>query len=174
MIKAIISCIFGLCLLACHNPALALEQSEARTLLSSKHYTFAIKSYNPNEAFKIIEVEHLVNKGKYKEALKLLKEVDKTQIFEDTNEPLIPDVAILAKAAGSEEDYEYYRQLAFDVSIFVHSEASCVETSTGFSIKDPGEIKYIDEVTNRMCNAFTVGEKKDISYEFIWKASFLW
>lgn len=173
MIKSIISCIFGLSLLACHNPALALEQSEARTLLSSRLYTIGgIQAYYKKESLQIIEAQHLIDKAEYQKALELLKIIDKKRIFESVNYSLVPDIAIVAKAVGAEDDYLYYSQLSNDIVEFFISEARCVETSVGFDLVNAKSIKHLKEIENRMCSATTL-DKENLgpSGFFRWKTT---
>jgi hypothetical protein len=154
------------------SASMALELREAELILSSKQYELESVGYDKITTLRILEAQYLIDKNHYKEAFIIIKSIDEQPVFEGSRYNLVPDLAIVAKAAGIESDYKYYRNLAFDIDAFFLSKAKCIETPTGFDLDTKLNIKYKNELVRRLCSAFTLDKTFPSNY-FTWKIRLL-
>jgi hypothetical protein len=153
--------------------AVALDRKDAIILLSSKQYLIEPYGLNKDYSLKIIKAQNLLLSKNYQQSFFELQKLDESpNNSEGTNIHLIPDLAIIAKAANLETEYQYYRKLSLDIATFYFSDATCVDANNNYSIIKIGKIHFKEELENRLCSAFTL-DKDQPTMMYKWKLELL-
>lgn len=148
------------------SQAHALTQAEARHALASGAYHLYKSEYSWDDV-PGAQVDRLIAAGRYAEALPILHQLDDNW-GEGENIDFVPDIAMVAAAAGNISEYTRFHDLAQDIQAAADAHAICRETADGYALEFPVKITLHDQeaATSRTCNGFMADQVVETSPDF--------
>ncbi len=140
----------------------ALTPARAQAILASPRYEPGMAAGTWDDDYRVA-VKHLVHRKRYADALQTLFYMDAHDGNESDRVTFVADIALVARAAGDDETYRRFAGLVHDLGTVGAANATCRESGDSYVIEAalPLAVGSRDELTERLCNAFTVGQSLD-------------